>query len=101
VTFLQFVRPALRKMLGRTDLFPVRARALTDEPLNVKDGKRCYLRGIAREENGVLRVKTTGSQSSGVMTSLLRANCLIVIPEGTRMVGGGSPVEVEFFRDPF
>jgi molybdopterin molybdotransferase len=101
VTFLQFVRPALRKMLGRTDIFPVHVHALTDEPLNVKDGKRCFLRGIAREEDGVLRVKTTGSQSSGVMTSLTRANCLILIPEGTRTVRGGSPVEVEFFHDPF
>ncbi len=101
VTFLQFVRPALRKMLGRRVLFPVRVRALTDEPLTVKEGRRCYIRGIAREEDGVLRVKTTGSQSSGVMTSLLRANCLIVIPEGTRSVGGGSPVEIEFLNDPF
>ena len=101
VTFLQFVRPALRKMLGRTRLVPSRVRALADESLVVKDGKRCYMRGIAREENGALRVTTTGSQSSGVMTSLLRANCLIVIPEGTRSVRRGAPVEIEFFNDPF
>jgi len=101
VTFLQFVRPALGKMLGRNDLFPVRVRAFTDEPLRVKDGKKSYMRGIVREENGVLRVKTTGSQSSGVMTSLLRANCLILIPEGTVAVSGGSPVEIEFLNDPF
>lgn len=101
VTFLQFVRPALRKMLGRTRLVPARVRALADEPLAVKDGKRCYIRGIAREEDGALRVKTTGSQSSGVMTSLLKANCIIVIPEGTRSVKKGTPVEIEFFNDPF
>ena len=76
-------------------------RAFTDEPLRVKDGKKSYMRGIVREENGVLRVKTTGSQSSGVMTSLLRANCLILIPEGTVAVSGGSPVEIEFLNDPF
>jgi molybdopterin molybdotransferase len=100
VTFLQFVRPAIRKILGRKVLFPSQFSAVTDEPLAVKDGKRCYLRGIVRQEGGVLRVRTTGSQSSGVMSSMLKANCLIILTETTAALPAGSSVTIEFLRDP-
>ncbi|HTY58454.1 MAG TPA: gephyrin-like molybdotransferase Glp [Bacteroidota bacterium] len=100
VTFLQFVRPAIRKMLGRRLLFPSRWTAATVEPLGVKEGKRTYLRGIVTQEEGLLKVRTTGSQSSGVMSSLLKANCLIILPEGTTNVPAGSSVTIEFLRDP-
>jgi molybdopterin molybdotransferase len=101
VTFLQFVRPAIRKYLGRKSLSQTQLIAVTDEPLTAKESKRCYLRGIARQEGGVLHVATTGSQSSAVMSSLLKANCLIILPEGTGGVPAGSPVTIEFLRDPF
>ncbi|HMK38619.1 MAG TPA: gephyrin-like molybdotransferase Glp [Bacteroidota bacterium] len=101
VTFLQFVRPALRKMLGRNVLFPSQFRALIDGPIAVKEGKRCYLRGIARQEGDLLRVRTTGSQSSGVMSSMLKGNCLIILPEGTTDLPSGAAVNIEFLRDPF
>jgi molybdopterin molybdotransferase len=100
VTFLQFVRPAIRKMMGRRALVPAQFSAVAEESLSVKEGKRCYLRGIVRQEKGVLRVRTTGSQSSGVMSSLVRANCLIVLREGTTKVPAGSTVTIEFLRDP-
>ncbi|HUI11467.1 MAG TPA: gephyrin-like molybdotransferase Glp [Bacteroidota bacterium] len=100
VTFLQFVKPALRRMLGQRDVFPFRFAALADESLECGGGKRCYLRGIVRSEAGTLRVRTTGSQSSGVMTSMLAANCLIVLPEGGKALSPGDLVEIELLRDP-
>jgi len=101
VTFLQFVRPAIRKMLGRSSLFPSQFTAITDEPLSKKDGKRHFIRGIARGDGGVIRVRTTGTQSSAVLSSLLKANCLIILPEQTSAVPSGASVTIEFFRDPF
>jgi len=98
VTFLQFVRPAIRAMLGRTDLLPARFPAVTDEPLEGGQ-KRCYLRGIVRREGGTFHVKTTGSQSSGVMTSMLTADCLIILPAGGRPLAPGDAVEIELLRD--
>ena len=96
VTFLQFVRPALRRLLGRKDLWPMRHAAILSESFAKSDGKRHYLRGIARRQNSALRVTTTRTQSSGAMSSLSRANCLIIVPEKIKRLHRGDNVEVEF-----
>jgi molybdopterin molybdotransferase len=96
VTFLQFVRPALAAMLGQTGHERLRLHAILDEPLTKQDGKRHFVRGVAVVSNGALHVATTGSQSSGMVSSLGKANCLIILPENVRNVRKGSKVEVEF-----
>lgn len=98
VTFLQFVEPALGTMLGRTGHQRLRLTAILDEPLTKRDGKRHFVRGIATVTNGILHVTTTGSQSSGMVSSLAKANCLIVLPENVQTVRKGSKVEVEFIE---
>ncbi len=98
VTFLQFVRPALGAMLGQPSHERRRLIAILDEPLAKRDGKRHFVRGIATVTNGVLHVTTTGSQSSGMVSSLAKANCLIILPEDVRNVRKGSKVEVEFIE---
>jgi len=52
-----------------------------------------------RNENGRLVVRTTGTQSSGVLTSLSSGNCLIVIPESEELLKAGSEVEVQLTRE--
>jgi len=52
-----------------------------------------------RREGGTFHVKTTGSQSSGVMTSMLTADCLIILPAGGRPLAPGDAVEIELLRD--
>jgi len=96
VTFLQFVRPALHKLLGRRVQPAFRLRATLEHDVAKSDGKRHYLRGIAREVEGHLRVSTTGSQSSGVMSSLSKGNCLIIVPEQSTGLKIGDQVDVEF-----
>lgn len=96
VTFLQFVRPALKKMMGvRGPEKPVPLRAVLEHPITKSDGKRHWSRGFVRSDNGVLKVRTTRSQSSGVLTSLVEANCLVTIPEDARELREGDEVEVE------
>ncbi len=96
VTFLQFVRPALRKMVGREDVLPMRHTATLDQDFVKTDGKRHYLRGIARQQKGELHVTMTGIQSSGAMSSLSKANCLLVVPEEQNALRRGDAVEIEF-----
>ncbi len=94
VTFLKFVRPALWAMMGRVFReFTLRARLV--EPFTKSDGKRHYVRGVLHHENGYLAVRTTGSQVSNVLSSLSKANCLIIIPEDVREIRPGDDVEVE------
>lgn len=95
VTFRQFVAPALAALLHRRDAaIPLRARLET--PVAKRDDKRHFVRGIlAAASDGTLTVSTTGSQSSGAMSSMSRANCLIVLPEESASPAPGDMVLVE------
>lgn len=97
VTFLQFVRPALEKMLGRNNRQALQISAILDEPILKKDDKRHFVRGIATSVKGTMHVRTTGTQSSGVMGSMAKANCFIILPEKSSSLKRGSTVQVELF----
>lgn len=95
VTFLQFVRPALNALEGVRRSEGPRLIATLEEPLEKHDGKLHYSRGVVSWKEGRWTVRTTGTQSSGVLTSLVRANCLMIIPASVRSLAAGSEVEVE------
>jgi molybdopterin molybdotransferase len=80
VTFLAFVKPALLQMMGSTAQAQPLVRARTQEVLRKKPGRTEYQRGIfSRNAQGELIVRTTGNQGSGVLSSMVQANCLIVL----------------------
>lgn len=89
VTFELFVRPAIRKMLGETLLFPVQQTAILDQPVTVSGDLTHYLRAIVTDRDGALHASLTGTQSSGALTSMLRANALMIVPEGKRVYEPG------------
>ena len=65
-------------------------RAKTLEVLRKKPGRTEYQRGlVSRNANGELEVVTTGNQGSGVLSSMVQANALIVLShqQGTAQVG--------------
>lgn len=96
VTFLKFVKPALLKMTGRSEVDSgFKLHAKLEHEIKKTDGKRHFVRGILENRNGVLIVRSTGSQISNVLTSLAKANCLIIIPEEKEVVAAGEEVEVE------
>jgi molybdopterin molybdotransferase len=99
ITFHLFVRSSLAVMMGGTadPVIPrIRARLLHDLPKG--DAKRHFQRGILERVDNDLCVELTGSQSSGVLTSLTRANCLIVLPEESRGAKKGDFVDVEILQ---
>ncbi len=98
VTFLAFVRPALLRLMGSTDAEPVLLQAHSSEPLRKKPGRTEYQRGIvSRDASGQLRVRTTGNQGSGVLSSMVQANGLIVLHHGQGNVAVGDAVDVMVF----
>jgi molybdopterin molybdotransferase len=95
VTFLAFVKPALLQMMGVTTAPPPLVRAQTQEVLRKKPGRTEYQRGIAtRNAQGDLEVVTTGNQGSGVLSSMVQANCLIVLSHAQSTAQIGDWVDV-------
>lgn len=101
VSFEQFVRPAIRKMMGHQRLFRPTARAVLEENIEKSTELRYFIRGILREEGGKYFVKRTGEQGSGIIASLVAANVLIILPEGKDVVKKGEEVEVQALTDDF
>ncbi len=98
VTFLAFVRPALQRMIGCTVSDPLLLKAHSAEALRKKPGRTEYQRGIvSRAADGSLQVRTTGNQGSGVLSSMVQANGLIVLHHGQGNVAVGDEVDVMVF----
>ena len=98
VTFLAFVRPALRRMMGCTRSAPPLLKAISLEAIRKKPGRTEYQRGmVCTAPDGSLQVKTTGNQGSGVLSSMVQANGLIVLHHGQGNVAAGDLVDVMMF----
>jgi molybdopterin molybdotransferase len=96
VTFTKFVRPALRKMMGESS--PEKElsfEARLEHDIRKTDGKRHFMRGVLESRDGVLAVCTTGSQASNLLTSLTKANCLVIVPETVSLLRKDDLVKVE------
>lgn len=100
VTFLAFVRPALLRMMGCRDTAPPPLlRARSQEAMRKKPGRTEYQRGIvSTAPDGRLQVRTTGNQGSGVLSSMVQANGLIVLHHAQGSVAVGDEVDVMMFE---
>ena len=98
VTFLAFVRPALRQMMGATARPLPLLKARSTEAIRKKPGRTEYQRGwVSTDAQGALSVKTTGSQGSGVLSSMVQANGLLVLHHEQGNVAVGDEVDVMMF----
>jgi molybdopterin molybdotransferase len=88
VVFELFVRPALLKMAGNTDLLRPTFKATLTESVTNRDGRVNYMRAILKESEGQYTAETTGPQGSGILHSLVLANGLITIPAGVTLQAG-------------
>jgi molybdopterin molybdotransferase len=98
VSFEQFVRPALLKMMGRRDLFRPRVDAVLDTPLGRKKGRAEFIRVIVEWRDGCYHARVTGPQGSGILTSMVAGNALAVLPADAGRVEAGELVQVELLR---
>ena len=97
VTFSQFVAPAIEVLSGASMRPPRLVPALSLERLRKKPGRTEFQRGIAvLDENNRWQVSRTGKQGSGILTSMSRANCLIVLPDDNAGVEPGDEVSIQF-----
>jgi molybdopterin molybdotransferase len=97
-TFYLFVQAALQKMMGMPPAEPLLLDAICATPLRNKSGRYEFQRGVlGRDEEGRLTVAATGDQGSGILTSMSRADCFILLPIKTGTREPGDIVQVQPF----
>ena len=94
VTFEEFVRPALRKIMGQRQILKPLLRARLQEPVRKKPGRAQFLRVTVRESEGGLVVASSGDQNTGILRTSLRANGIAVLPAEKGNYAAGDEVEV-------
>jgi molybdopterin molybdotransferase len=101
VTFEEFVRPALRKMLGHASLFRPTLRVRLGERLRKAPGRLHFVR-VQLERNGdEVVARSTGNQSSGVLRSMTRAQGLLVFPAEASELAPGESATVQLLDEDF
>jgi molybdopterin molybdotransferase len=96
VSFEQFGRPAILKMLGRTDLDIPCVEATLTERIDNRGHRRHYVRArVDGDPANGYTVRTAGEQGAGVLSSLVRANGLLIIPEEIEVAEPGTKLHVQ------
>ena len=90
VTFELFGRPAIRKLRGHDGLFRSTVAVTLDEPVKLAADLTHFIRAVVtRHDGGRLTARLTGTQSSGALSSMAKANALLIVPRGTIEMGAG------------
>ena len=80
ITFYQLVQPALKYLMGHDGYkLPTLFKAKCAAPITKRPGRMEFQRGFYNSHNGELSVKPTPHQGSGILSSMSKANCLIVL----------------------
>lgn len=100
VSFEALVRPALHRLQGRVDGERVRVAAVAEEAIQSTAHKVEFVRVmLARDQEGTLRARPTGSQGSGILRSMVDADGLAVIPVGCGRVDAGQSLAVDLLQE--
>jgi molybdopterin molybdotransferase len=95
VSFEQFVRPSLLKMMGHRQILRPVIEAILKEEIRKESGRRHFVRAFVTFEKDHYFVTITGEQGSGILRSMVKANGLVVIPEDREVVRAGEKVKVQ------
>ena len=98
VSFEVFIRPVLRKMMGRRQLFRPEVTARLDADVSGPIGKTQFARvRVRRTEEGWIATPT-GARGSNLIATVTRANGLAIVPPGVETAAAGTEVDVVVFR---
>lgn len=98
VTFYQFVQPALQRLSGQAETPPLLLKMKTRSKLKKAVGRMDFQRGwMQTNADGEFEVSSTGQQGSGMLSSMGKANCFIVLPLESSGCEVGSTVTVQPF----
>jgi molybdopterin molybdotransferase len=102
VTFELFVRPAIRRLLGHRLPFRRTVPVCVGEAITLGPKLRHFLRAVVTPDGagGALTARLTGPQGSGILTSMARANALLIVPEDRPSVAPGETLTALLLDDP-
>jgi molybdopterin molybdotransferase len=100
VTFELFGRPVIRKMLGHTHLVRPQVDVVVEDGVSERVMRRHYVRARVEWRDGHFVAHTTGNQGSNIMTSLLNANALLIVPEGGTVLHPGDTTRASMLDWP-
>ena len=100
VTFELFVRPAIRKLMGHHDAFARRVRVTVDEPVQLNAALTHYFRvTLSSNGNGVPHARLTGPQASNILSSMARADALLIVPADRAQVAADETLDAIPLRE--
>jgi len=94
VNYELFVRPAILKMMGKTNLNKPTIEAIIEDNISNSDGRRIFARVKVEKRNSEYHAKLTGPQGSGILTSMALANGLAIVPENKAKIAAGEKLQV-------
>jgi molybdopterin molybdotransferase len=98
VSFEVFIRPAIQKMMGRTQLFRPEVKARLEADISGPEGKTQFARVRVRRTKEGWTAMPTGARGSNLIATVSRANGLAIVPPGVQTAPAGSEVQVVVFR---
>jgi molybdopterin molybdotransferase len=103
VTFELFARPAIRRLAGHALPFRRTVPVVLQEAVTLGPRLRHYLRVIvqAGDAGAALTARLTGPQGSGILTSMARANALLIVPEDMPAAPLGAALQAIVLDDPY
>ncbi|MHB8085955.1 MAG: molybdopterin molybdotransferase MoeA [Dehalococcoidia bacterium] len=98
ITFEQFARPAILKMMGKDDFARPTVMATMDQSIKNNDGRRIFARVRLTQNADGWHASLTGPQGSGILTSMSAANGLAIVPEDCPLVRAGEKIKVQLLE---
>jgi len=100
IAFEQFGIPAIKLMMGKKNILKNSFKIIIDDEIINYDNRRVYARVlVSKGRDGKLHAKLTGNQSSGVLTSMSKANALAICPEYREKINIGEEINAIFLDD--
>jgi molybdopterin molybdotransferase len=101
VTFEQFVRPALLKMMGQKRIIKPLIQATLMEEVRKKPGRLHFLRVVLTKIDQGYQASSSGDQNTGILTSMIAANGLALLPAEKSIFAAGEQVQVHILNRHF
>jgi len=96
--FSTFVQPLILRMLGTEQEPQPKIRARTTKRIVGVPGFRTFVRVVVRQEGDKLLVEPLRTPGSGILTTITKANGIVIVPENVEGFDEEAEVEVELFR---